>query len=66
LGAIVDPLTGDFLFSTFGGGDHVIAVQGFTVIAIPEPSAGILAISGLAVVAFWRRRNDRRTLSRTH
>jgi hypothetical protein len=28
-GAFIDPLTGDFLFSTFGGGDHVIAVRGF-------------------------------------
>jgi hypothetical protein len=28
-GAVTDPLTGDFLFSTFGGGDHVIVVQGF-------------------------------------
>lgn len=28
-GALVDPLTGDFLFSTFGGGDRVIVVRGF-------------------------------------
>jgi hypothetical protein len=28
-GAISDPLTNDFLFSTFGGGDHVIVVRGF-------------------------------------
>lgn len=28
-GAVIDPVTGDFLFSTFGGGDHVIQVQGF-------------------------------------
>src|SRR5262249_6214170 len=28
-GAVVDPLTGDFLFSTFGGGDRVIVVRGF-------------------------------------
>jgi hypothetical protein len=28
-GAAIDPLTGDFLFSTFGGGDRVIVVQGF-------------------------------------
>jgi hypothetical protein len=30
-GALVDPLTGDFLFSTFGGGDRVIVVHGFIV-----------------------------------
>ena len=28
-GAAIDPLTGDFLFSTFGGGNQVIVVQGF-------------------------------------
>lgn len=28
-GAVVDPVTGDFLFSTFGGGDRVIVVTGF-------------------------------------
>lgn len=28
-GAVIDPLTGDFLFSTFGGGDRVVAVRGF-------------------------------------
>jgi hypothetical protein len=28
-GAATDPLTGDFLFSTFGGGNQVIVVQGF-------------------------------------
>ena len=30
-GATIDPLTGDFLFSTFGGGDRVIVVKGFAV-----------------------------------
>jgi hypothetical protein len=28
-GALIDPVTGDFLFSTFGGGDRVILVSGF-------------------------------------
>ncbi len=28
-GAYIDPYTGDFLFSTFGGGDRVIVVTGF-------------------------------------
>lgn len=28
-GATIDPITGDFLFSTFGGGNRVIAVRGF-------------------------------------
>ncbi|MCU0371492.1 MAG: hypothetical protein MUC31_08755, partial [Bacteroidales bacterium] len=30
-GALIDPVTGDFLFSTFGGGDKVIRITGFTV-----------------------------------
>jgi len=29
-GAVIDPVTGDFLFSTFGGGDRVLVVQGFS------------------------------------
>ena len=29
-GATLDPLTGDFLFSTFGGGDRLVLVSGFT------------------------------------
>ncbi|MEZ6017675.1 MAG: hypothetical protein R3F49_21380 [Planctomycetota bacterium] len=29
-GAVIDPVTGDFLFSTFGGGDRVLVVHGFT------------------------------------
>ena len=29
-GAVIDPLTGDFLFSTFGGGDRVLVISGFT------------------------------------
>ena len=28
-GAAIDPLTGDFLFSTYGGGNRVIVVRGF-------------------------------------
>jgi hypothetical protein len=32
-GAVIDPVTGDFLFSTFGGGNQVIVVRGF---AIPQ------------------------------
>jgi hypothetical protein len=35
-GAAIDPLTGDFLFSTFGGGDRVIVVQGFAAPGVDE------------------------------
>lgn len=47
-GAAIDPLTGDFVFSTFGGGDRLIVVSGFE---IPAPSAaGVLGLAGLAMI----------------
>lgn len=50
-GAFIDPATGDFLFSTFGGGSRIIVVQGF----VPAPGvAGVLGLYGL--VAIRRRR----------
>ncbi len=36
-GAAIDPLTGDFLFSTFGGGSQVVVVTGFVA---PPPPCG--------------------------
>ena len=30
-GAAIDPVTGDFLFSTFGSGNRVVVVRGFTI-----------------------------------
>lgn len=54
-GAFIDPATGDFLFSTFGGGNRVIRVTGFA--AVPEP--GTMAALGLGVVALLRRRRNR-------
>ena len=38
-GAFIDPVTGDFLFSTFGGGDRVVVVRGFAG-SVPPPVAG--------------------------
>jgi hypothetical protein len=38
-GAFIDPVTGDFLFSTFGGGDRVVVVRGFAS-SVPRPVAG--------------------------
>jgi hypothetical protein len=35
-GAAIDPLTGDFLFSTFGGGDRVVVVKGFAAPGVSE------------------------------
>lgn len=41
-GAVLDPLTNDFLFSTFGGGNSVFVVQGFNT---PVAGLGPIAIS---------------------
>ena len=52
-GAAVDPLTGDFLFSSFGGGNQIYRVSGF----IPEPTThGLILISMASTLAFSRRR----------
>lgn len=47
-GALIDPVTGDFLFSTFGGGNRVIKVSGFelpTTIAVSEQPAVALRMA---------------------
>lgn len=60
-GAFIDPLTGDFLFSTFGGGNQVVAVRGFAVSAAPEPaSLGLLAGGTLPLVGAVRAARRRR------
>ncbi len=63
-GAVIDPLTGDFVFSTFGGGNRVLVVQGFIAPAappVPEPSS-VAFLSGLFVTgaAFLRRRKNKK------
>jgi len=37
-GAVIDPVTGDFLFSTFGATNHVIVVRGFAIPDTPTPT----------------------------
>ncbi len=56
-GAFIDPLTGDLLFSKWGGANEVYRVTGFLGPAIvPEPSTWILLGSGVAALILWRRR----------
>lgn len=51
-GAFIDPVTGDFMFSTFGGGNRVVVVSGFE--AVPEPAT--MAVLALGSLALLRRR----------
>jgi hypothetical protein len=59
-GAAIDPLTGDFIFSTFGGANQVVVVRGFSApvtAAAPEPATvGFLAATMLPALALRRRR----------
>jgi PEP-CTERM motif len=59
-GATLDPLTGDFLFSTFGGGNQVLTVQGFvapTPATAPEPGTlALLALGGTLAIVKRRRK----------
>jgi len=52
-GAFFDPVTGDFLFSTFGGGSRVIVISGFAR-PVPSPAPGktvnALPVSGTVKV----------------
>jgi hypothetical protein len=55
-GAMIDPETGDFLFSTFGGGNQVISVRGFA--PVPGPNALFTAFVGIIPggISLLRRR----------
>lgn len=54
-GATIDPVTGDFFFSTFGGSNRVVRVSGFAA-PIPEPGTWLLMGLGLAGCLLAARR----------
>jgi hypothetical protein len=61
-GSAIDPVTGDFLFSTFGGG-NIVLVQGFLA-PIPEPETYAMLLAGLGLLGFAaRRQRQRQSLS---
>jgi hypothetical protein len=51
-GALLDPLTGDFLFSTFGSSNHLLVVTA----SVPEPSGFLFAGLGALALRTWRKR----------
>lgn len=58
-GAFIDPISGDFIFSTFGGGNQVVVVRGF--VPVPEPSTYALAAIASGVMAVVARRKSRKS-----
>ena len=66
-GAAIDPLTGDFLFSTFGSGNDVLRVDGLAAPepqvptgAVPEPSTyGLIGATALLGLIAYRRKKAR-------
>jgi len=48
-GAFIDPVSGGLLFSTFGGGDRVILVEGFVATDPPPPPPPAMPVPTLSI-----------------
>jgi len=58
-GAFIDPITGDFLFSTFISGSEIYEVRGFAP-TVPEPSSFfLLGTAALGLAGIVRRKLNR-------
>lgn len=62
-GAAIDPVTGDFMFSTFGGGSRVVVVSGFAA-PVPELSSWLFFLIGGVALASQRRVASRNSRAR--
>ena len=62
-GALIDPLTGDFIFSTFGGGNQIFVIQGFITppqpAGVPEPATWAMMLLGFGSVGYVMRRQPK-------
>lgn len=66
-GALIDPFTGDFLFSTFGGGNQVVVISGFqapTPPPVPKPASWAMMIVGFGLAGADLRHGRLRTRTR--
>ncbi len=58
-GGAIDPVSGDFIFSTFGTANQVIVVGGFLA-PVPEPAHWLMLTLGLAVLGIGLQRRPLR------
>ena len=64
-GALIDPLTGDFLFSTFGAGNSLFVISGFQAPpppgGVPEPATWTMMLLGFGFIGGAMRSARRRS-----